>query len=162
MQYVTEFEVLIYVIQYLVADNWNIKCISLATGSGINHLDNKQLIKDKLIKIGLGVDNIQFFSSGEDIQAQKGNEIWKIECKGLGNDIAATTIKNNFDRAIASTVSYYTQNQDLRLGIALPEEYLNLINKKIPMALRLALNLWILLYISADRQIYSFAPGEGL
>ena len=72
------------------------------------------------------------------------------------------TVRNQFDRALASVVSYYDRAQGLQLGLALPEEYLKHIQDRLPQALRATLNLWILLYVSADNEVYAYAPHEEL
>ena len=71
------------------------------------------------------------------------------------------TVKSNFDRAVASTVSYYTQESGLRLGLALTDGYNKFIRDKLPQALREAINLWIFLCVSCD-EVLVFAPDEEL
>ncbi len=47
-------------------------------------------------------------------------------------------------------------------GLALPEECRKLIRDRLPQVLRATLNLWILLYVSADNEVYAYAPHEEL
>lgn len=107
---------------------------------------------------------ISFNKSGPDIIAQKDNTIWRIECKGFGGEAAHSTDKNHFDRAVASAVSYYDQQENLRIGLALPVQYetrYRYIRNKIPLALRKAINLWILLY-AKDEFVAVFSPEDHL
>jgi hypothetical protein len=123
--------------------------------------EQKQMLKLDLAKAGLPIDNLEFPPDGPDIEAECADETWRIECKGLTSG-KAPTVKNNFDRAVASAVSYYIKSEGLRIGIALPEaRYLKHIRIKLPKPLRQALNLWVFLYVAHD-EIYEWAPDEEL
>ena len=74
--------------------------------------------------------------------------------------LPSSTVRNNFDRALASAASYYTQKDKLRLGLALPAEYIKFLKDRVPQALRMAINLWIFLYVKFDNEIFVFAPNE--
>ena len=119
-------------------------------------------MKAELAKLGIEEKNVRFVSKGEDIRAKKGSSLWRIECKGLAESMKPPTIRNQFDGALASVVSYYDQAQGLQLGLALPEEYFKHIKDRLPQALRTVLNLWVLLYVSADEEVCAFAPHEEL
>ena len=160
MQLIPEVDVLIGVAGWLYSNGWQLERISLPTGRGIDVIRNMEKLKTEFATKGISLDDISFRRQGEDIRARRESEIWKIECKGLG-EASPQTDKNNFDRAIASTVSYYTQRDALRLGLALPEWYRKLIRKKVPQELRKAINLWIFLYVSHN-EVYDFAPSEEL
>ena len=102
---------------------------------------------------------MQFSNEGPDIIARHGDGLWRIECKSLGN-VARETLKNQFDRAVASAVSYYDQ-KGMRVGLALPAEYRMHIMQKLPRALKEAINLWIFLYV-VDDEIYAWGPDEDM
>ena len=151
-QYVPEPDVLIAVVKWLHSSGWQLERVSTR---------NKSKVETELAAVGISINNIDFRREGEDIRARQGDNLWRIECKGLSSG-KPETVKNNFDRAVASTVSYYTQRDGLRLGLALPEayEYDKFLRSKLPQALRTAINLWILLYVSADDEVIVFAPDE--
>ena len=159
-QYVPEINVLIAVAKWLYSDGWALESLSVPRGQGIDSVAAKNKLIAELTALGIQKTGIRFVSRGEDIRARQGSSLWRIECKGLGTNLPSSTVRNNFDRALASTVSYYTQEDGLRLGLALPEEYIKLISDRVPQALRMAINLWILLYVSADDLVVEFAPDE--
>jgi hypothetical protein len=161
-QYVPEVDVLVAVVRYLHSEGWNIESLSIARGQGIDSVGNMNKVKAELAKLGIEEKNVRFVSEREDIRAKKGSSLWRIECKGLAESMKPPTVRNQFDRALASVVSYYDQTQGLQLGLALPEEYFKHIKARLPQALRTALSLWVLLYVSADNEVVAFAPDEGL
>jgi hypothetical protein len=161
-QYVPEVDVLIAVVRWLHSEGWAIEVLSVARGQGIDSTRSKNKVEAELAKLGIEKKNIRFVSKGEDISARKGSSLWRIECKGLAESLKPSTVRNQFDRALASVVSYYNQKQGLQLGLAMPEECRKLIKDRIPQVLRATLNLWILLYVSADEEIYPFAPYQEL
>jgi hypothetical protein len=148
---VLEVDVLIGVGKWLYSKGWQLERISTK---------NKDKVKTEFTSIGIPLDNMEFRRDGEDIRARQGSELWRIECKGLSSG-ARETVKSNFDRAVASCVSYFTTREELRLGLALPdaEEYKKFLRNKLPQALREAVKLWVFLYCSKD-DIYEFAPDE--
>lgn len=158
-QYVPEIDVIIAVAKWLHSNGWTIESLSLPRGQGIDSAGNKNKLTAALATLGIEEKNIRLLFKGEDIRARQGDNLWRIECKSLGADLPSSTVRTQFDRALASTVSYYDQTDGLRLGLALPEEYIELIQDKVPQALRKAINLWIFLYVSRD-EVYVFAPGE--
>ncbi len=80
--------------------------------------------------------------------ARLGDIEWRIECKGAGKGQPATQ-RNNFDRALASAVSYYTKDDgSLRIGLAIPlaERFLHeVVRGRVPGALMRRLNLRVLI-----------------
>jgi len=89
----------------------------------------------------------ELVGSGPDIEAVSDDLYWKIECKGFGTG-KPQTHRNNFDRALASVVSYYEDRRPVALGLALPasQHYLQLLKTRAGKSLRTRLNLWVLLY----------------
>ena len=124
---ILEVDVLIAVAKWLHSSGWQLEKVSTR---------NKNKVKTEFTAVGISINNIEFRREGEDIRARKGDNLWRIECKGLTSG-KPETVKNNFDRAIASTVSYYNQRDGLRLGLALPDDeyYLRLLRNKVPQAL---------------------------
>lgn len=159
-QYIPKVDVIIEVLKWLHFEGWMVNSLSIPTGQKIDSIASKNKVEATLTSLGIEGRNVRFKSDGEDIVATKDDIVWKIECKGFGGDLPAPTVKNHFDRAVASAVSYYNRNQGLRLGIALPEEYMKYIEGKLPKALRTALNLWVFLYVKADEMLLVFAPDE--
>ncbi len=157
-QLIPEIDVLIKVAKWLHSHGWQLEKISMPHGQGVNTGNNRNELLAEFNTIGISTENLKFAPEGEDIRARQGNNLWRIECKGLSSG-KLTTVKNNFDRAVASAVSYYTRSDGLRLGIALPEWYKKFFPSKLPKALRLAINLWVFLYCGED-EIYEFAPHE--
>ena len=110
---------------------------------------------------GIPISKINFTGNGPDIIAAKSGEKWKIECKGLGSGLPQT-LRNNFDRTLASTVSYFDQDEGLRIGMAMPSNhnYNKLIRSKIPTSLRTAVNLWIFIYDRDKGEVVAYEPGK--
>ena len=161
-QYIPEIEIIVAVVKWLHASGWTIEHISIPHGQGIDSISSKANLQMELALLGIQDGTVKFVSKGEDIRAKQGNTLWRIECKGLGTDLPSSTVRNNFDRALASTVSYYNRSEGLRLGIALPEEYFRFVKSRLPMALRIALNMWVLLYVRSDSEIYELTPNQEL
>jgi len=160
-QIVPEVNVLIAVAKWLHLKGWQIERASMPHGRGIDSVINRKKLEAELTSAGIPINNIKFMQAGEDIRARQGNNLWKIECKCLGSG-KRTTDKNHFDRGVASIVSYYTQEEGLRLGLALPEGYERYLKNKLPQALREAINLWLFIYVSADDFLAVFEPEEEL
>ena len=144
---------------------------SIAKGQGIDFQANKTRLIEVLDDAGISDKLQNFVASGPDIVAVSAKEYWQIECKGAGTGKPSTQ-RNNFDRAIASVVSYFIDKvegfpvafSEVKpvLGLALPrtQAYLSLLNSRVPVALRKQLNLWVLLYDQHDSVIQAFAPDE--
>ncbi len=170
VEIVGEGEVLLAAIKYLVTRSALPYQVSIPRGQGIN----ADLIQTQ-IKDFYGKEFQPWFkSSGPDVIAISENEWWAVECKGIG--IGKPSIqRNNFDRALASVVSYYEdrpdnvpkslqdwgENATVYLGLALPasEEYLKELNRRVRSPLRKKLNLWVLLY-EQTKNIRAIAPNE--
>lgn len=146
-KYVSEIDVIIATALWLHSNNYMIQVISIPKGEGIDIAADRQKLMGKLAEKGIPLESIRFESKGPDIIASFDSGIWKIECKGLGKG-AEGTLRENFTRTLASTVSYFDSKENLRLGLAMPKHdtYINLISSKIPRALREVLNLWIFIY----------------
>ena len=129
-------------------------------GQNINLSEDKLILKDNLYQAGIKCDAINFQSNGADIIAIKQNIIWKIECKGFSNS-AESTNRNNFDRALSSTVTYF-DNNTTQLGISLPIYYKKDVYKRISKALRQAINLSIFYYDPNYNEIEHIAPCDDL
>ena len=105
---------------------------SVARGRGI---DGTAVTK-KLQQV-FGSISPDFVTTEPDVLAISEKEWWQVECKGTGTG-KPNTLRNNFDRALASVVSYYEEScpetvPDVFaharpfLGLALPdtEEYMS-------------------------------------
>lgn len=163
---ITEGEVLLGTLRFLLRRKAIPFQVSVPTGQNID----TNLIKNEVKGIFSSVDfKPDFVGSGPDVIAVSENEYWLVECKGTGKGKSSTQ-RNNFDRALASTVSYYENNptnppgwakdSTIFLGLALPnsKQYLNELKKRVRMPLRKRLNLWVLLYDLASKQIKEVSP----
>jgi hypothetical protein len=146
---------------------------SIASGQGIDAQANQ----DRLVKAleVAGVPSIlrSFVSWGPDIIALSAKRYWQVECKGAGVGKQSTQ-RNNFDRAVASIVSYYRDSApkeipelaaaEPALALAVPATpgYLALLRSRVPLALRKRLNLWILLYGPSSSAITPVEPSTSL
>ena len=158
---VEENDVLYATVQFLIKERRTLPYrISLATGRGIDSEPTKAKIKKLYGPTGR---EPEFVGSGPDIVAASESEWWYVECKGAGAGKPSTQ-RNNFDRALASVVSYYEDSPQVPpgcpgleewargstvfLGLALPAtpEYLKQLEKRVRPPLRQRLNLWVLLY----------------
>jgi hypothetical protein len=141
---------------------------SVASGRGINNFDTTEKIKSAFAS--LGQISPGFSGFGADILAASEQEWWAVECKGAGAGQTSTQ-RNNFDRALASVVSYYEEkppasllNAKVFLGLALPETkaYLKELQRRVRKPLRKRLNLWILLYEIKSREIRAVSPEDDI
>ena len=156
--------------------------VSVASGRGIDtHADTTRLRKALFVA---GQEHLLTTKTGPDVIALSKTELWQIECKGVGMG-GKQTQRNNFDRALASTVSYFSadstevknrsgdplrivlsamieEEPKLRLGLALPATptYLNELRRRVGKSLRKQLDLWILLLDLQDRNIRAVPPDE--
>ena len=151
---VPEIDVIIGTVIWLHSQGWKIDSISVPKGKGIDHSADTQKAKTKLSEANIEVHKIDFKSNGPDIIGNLGSTICRIECKGFGKG-KNTTLDTSFDRAVASAVSYFDSKDSLRIGLAFPFHpvYLDLIEKKLPIALRQVLNLWILIYVPDSNSV---------
>ncbi len=76
---------------------------SLAHGQGSDSAAFQKLLTDALKQVGI---QSKFYTTGPDICGISAKEFWQIECKSSGSGKSQTQ-RNNFDRALASVVSYF-------------------------------------------------------
>jgi hypothetical protein len=147
---------------------------SIARGRGIDGAVNKEHLRAKLAAAGLPSGFISFTGDGPDVVAISKTEWWQVECKGVGTGKSQTQ-RNNFDRALASVVSYYgaplpelpeefhgLPEAQPRLGLAIPaaRDYLRELNRRVRAPLRQRLNLWVLLYEPSSGEIRAVSPED--
>jgi hypothetical protein len=156
---------------------WHLKALpvqfSIATGQGIDSKGDQDRLVKALDSAGVPSKLRSFVSSGPDIVAISSSRAWQVECKGAGAGKQPTQ-RNNFDRAVASVVSYYTDTSpidipELRdatptLGLAFPgtRDYLALAKTQLPLALRGRLNIWLLIYEPSSSTIRPIEPNQVL
>jgi len=173
---VSEFDVLVNVAIWLVQQGCTDLQASIAKGQGKPLREQKEELKRIIDSHGFA--SISFNAHGPDLIGVEHNRIWKVECKGL-SDGSPQTVRNNFDRAVASVVSYYDEpetytesnlsaamnqlqgrDKPIRLVLALPHSnsYIGLIRKRIKPALRRRLDLWILVVDSTSKAVQQYDP----
>ena len=164
-----EGDVLVATIRFLFRNGSTPTHISVARGKGIDTTSIKKKVKRVFRDESMKSVKPIFMGSGPDIIAVSDDLYWKVECKGSGTGKPATQ-RNNFDRALASVVSYYedrppgaverVNNTTVALGLALPasEQYLKHLRTRAGTALRRRLNLWVLLY--DNRKIKPIRPND--
>lgn len=167
----TEGEVLVATIRYLFRNGATPTQISVAVGKGINSVEVKERVKRIFREESKKSVKPEFRPSGPDIVAASEDVYWQVECKGFGTG-KPPTHRNNFDRALASVVSYYKdpppedakykKGAKAALGLALPasEQYRDLLKTRLGKPLRKRLNLWVLLYDRKRRQINPIRPND--
>ena len=165
---VTEPDVLIGTTMFLVERGVTPYQFSVAAGKGIDTAGATKWLREIFASIGRSP---RFAGNGADILGISDSEWWVIECKGAGTGQASTQ-RNNFDRALASVVSYFEEEpqglppeyKDRRicLGLAIPatRAYLNELKRRVRSPLRRRLNLWVLLYDPMSRSVKAMAPEE--
>jgi hypothetical protein len=141
---------------------------SMARGKGINVSEFLASLSDMGKSTGF---TPQLSSEGADIEDLSETEWWRIECKGTGTGTSQTQ-RNNFDRALASVVTYFEEppyplppdykKAKLFLGLAIPAspDYLRQLKRRVRLALRKHLNLWVLLYEPSDGFIREVSPNQ--
>lgn len=152
---VGEGDVLVTTVRYLFRSGYTPTQISVPRGRGIPTRSIEDCVKRTFEKESNKSVKPEFKGSGPDIVAESNGLYWIVECKGWGTGKPATQ-RNNFDRALASVVSYYDlpvakgarDGGKAILGLALPatEQYLKLLNDRVRAPLRKRLKLWVLLY----------------
>jgi hypothetical protein len=145
---------------------------SVATGQRIDAEAAKEQIRAALTAAGVPAPLIRFASDGPDFLGISRGEWWQVECKGAGVGVQSTQ-RNNFDRGLASVVSYFGEplpqlpeefaalrSAAPHLGLALPAtpDYLRELRRRVRQPLRRALNLWVLLYSTGSRAITAVGP----
>lgn len=161
MMRVYAFDILKATIVWLHKNGWIAESVSIATGKGLPPIEQqkKQLMRE-LATANVPFPGAVYSREGPDIIARSDEGIWKIECKGLGLGKNPTQ-RENFYRAVSSVVSYF-DSPETRLGLALANDYLWKfdLGKRLPRALREAINLWVLLL--ENESIYPYEPTDEL
>jgi hypothetical protein len=158
----SELAVLIATLIVLCREDWTITGISLPAGQrdlGGDSRVQKEYLEHCLDQEAGPMPGLVYRHTGPDIIASRGGAVWKIECKGLGEG-EAQTLKTNFDRSVASVVSYFDDTPGLRLGLAFPDGqvYKKLVQQRLPRELRRALNLWLLWCDTEEYKIDAISP----
>lgn len=123
---VAEPDVLIAATVFLIQRGVTPYQFSVAAGRGIDTAGATDRLNKAFAAVGRSPS---FTGSGADILGISDTEWWTVECKGSGTGQPQTQ-RNNFDRALASVVSYFDdqpqgvpserKNLAVCLGIALP------------------------------------------
>ena len=141
---------------------------SLAHGQGSDGEAFQKLLTNALKQVKF---QPKFYTTGPDICGISATEFWQIECKRSGSGKSQTQ-RNNFDRALASVVSYYDdvtsklpeefKDAQQCLGLALPstQDYLRQLTRRVRKPLRQKLTLWILLYDLNTKSIRAVSPSD--
>ena len=165
---VEETRVLVATTAYLVGRGVTPLRFSVPHGKGINRSRVRAALSETFKDFGISP---QFLSEGADIEGVSEREWWRIECKGSGRGKSPTQ-RNNFDRALASVVTYYEEppyslgpnysEAKLFLGLALPAspDYLHQLKRRVRSPLRKRLNLWVLLYEPTGRTVKEVSPEQ--
>ncbi len=122
---------------------------SVASGKDIDSNSNRERLERELESAG--IPRVQKFNNtGPDIIGSSRAQYRQIECKGSGTG-TKQTFRNNFDRALASVVSYYTdtsrdeqfKDAEPYLGLALADvpDYKSELKNRLGKPLRRKLNL---------------------
>ena len=163
---IAEPDVLVATTVYLIERGAVPYQFSVAAGKGIDTSGATERLNKAYAAVGRSP---RFAGNGADILAISETEWWVVECKGSGTGKPQTQ-RNNFDRALASVVSYFEdqpqgvpedrQNLKVCLGLALPatRAYFNELQRRVRSPLRRRLNLWVLLYELASQKIRAVAP----
>jgi Holliday junction resolvase len=125
---------------------------SIATGKGLDAESHRRRLVAALDKAGVPATIREFAATGPDVIGFSQNEFWQVECKGVSGGTKQTR-RNDFDRALASVVSYYIEDlsewpEGIRgakpcLALALPEipDYLSELTRRVGSPLRRKLDL---------------------
>lgn len=165
---IAETDVLIATTAFLVERGVIPYQFSVAVGRGIDTAGATVRLRNAFSTFG---HIPQFSGTGADVMGLSDSEWWAVECKGAGVGKPPTQ-RNNFDRALASVVSYYedipqgieieNRNVTVCLGLALPDTnaYLKELRRRVRSPLRKRLNMWILLYQQELGVIQAISPDE--
>src|ERR1017187_10340523 len=115
---IPETDVLVATVIWLNENSWTIDAISFPRGQEMERNEQLSYLKYMLEEKSITTDEISFLSNGPDILASKDGKKWKVECKGY-SDSSSQTKRNNFDRALASCVSYFDDKENVLLGLAM-------------------------------------------
>ena len=165
---IAEPDVLIATTLFLIKRGVTPYQFSVAAGKGIDTSGATNRISSLFATVG---HSPSFVGTGADVLGFSDSEWWVVECKGSGTGKPQTQ-RNNFDRALASVVSYFEdqpqevpeklRNLKVCLGLALPATrvYVNELKRRVRSPLRKRLNLWVLLYEADSKIIRPVAPDE--
>jgi hypothetical protein len=169
---VPELDVLIASVRYLWGRGAKPNRMSISSGSRAGREEDQQRLTAALETACIPACPIS--GKGADIVASSATELWHVECKGSPasrenpeNAARFGTHRNQFDRALASVVSYYDEAQEGNgpeinsyLGLAVPitDHYVREL-KRAGKRLRALLNLWVLLYDAKEGRIVPVEPG---
>lgn len=159
MKRTPETVILIETAKWFIKKGYDLTSISIPRGKGYTG-NIKSILEEQLRNIGYD-KRINYSPKGADIIAENQDEIWKVECKGLGSG-QPQTLRNNFDRALASVVTYFdNENKKQILALAIPNApfYLQQL-LRISKPLRKILNLWILLIDESGHTIIDYKPDD--
>ena len=165
---IPESEILVATTIFLIGRGVFPYQFSVAVGRGIDRDKTTEKLRNAFSSTGLYLPS--FSGVGADILAASQQEWWAIECKGSGAGKPQTQ-RTNFDRALASVVSYYEEKPPEKLsdakvflGLALPatQAYLKELRNRVRKPLRKQLNLWLLLYESNQKEIHAVNPEENI
>ena len=159
---VAEGDVVVAVLRFLQARGVTPCRVSLARGQGVNAPQTERTVLQEF-------PHVQLVDSGPDIVPNSSDEWWQVECKGQGRGTPQTQ-RNNFDRALASVVSYYEGTAPNESGtrakpylaLALPssDDYRRELKRRVRIALRVRLGLWVLLYEPQTKGIVPYPPDK--
>jgi hypothetical protein len=167
---VAEPDVLIAATVFLIERGVTPYQFSVAAGRGLDTFSATERLREAFRSIG---HSPRFTGDGPDILGISDSEWWIVECKGAGAGKSQTQ-RNNFDRALASVVSYFEetpqgvapefQSRIVCLGLALPatRSYLNELRSRVRSPVRRRLNLWVLLYQPESHSIRPMSPDEAI
>ena len=168
-QVIPEIDVLIATGHFLAQRGLQLDQFSVPRGKG---MDTKSA-KNRIFRTFCSTPGFvsYFVNEGPDIIGASETEWWQIECKGSGSGKQQTQ-RNNFDRALASVVSYYGEDvkqlpesciiAQAYLGLALPASpaYLNELKRRVRQPLRKILNMWVLLYEPKSEKVRAVSPDD--
>ena len=158
-QLIVEAEVLAATAVWLKKNGWTLETISFPKGQEIEMSNQYPFFKEYLEDNFLTIEeNIIFLTNGPDIIATKDGVKIKVECKGYCN-ATAPTLRNNFDRALSSCVTYF-DDTNIKLGLAIPDYYKKDVQKRVPVALRKALKMSIFLLNTTTNVVDHYEPTD--
>lgn len=156
---VDEIEVIAKTAVWLAKEGYKLAAISIPKIQHMSPEEQKNYLITTLKSARCEPVELNFYSDGPDIIAEKEDICLKVECKGLGKG-KSTTHRNNFDRALASVVSYYDGTDNIHLGLAFPDapDYVRHLSKRVPDELRKTINIWIFLLSEDGQDLRVFSP----
>ena len=156
---VEEIEVIAKTAVWLAKEGYKLATISIPKKQSMSREEQENYLRTTLRSAGCEPVELNFYSHGPDIIAEKEDICLKVECKGLGTGQTGT-LKNYFNRALASVVSYYDRTDNIHLGLAFPyaPDYVHDLSKRVPAALRKTLNIWIFLLSEDEQDVIVLSP----